>query len=109
MKKKKIHLQFSISRTVIYRPKYLTSRISAQNGFFTVHKIFQDSNTIISVDNHRTFKNYLTKIKIPIKYFPSIRNTLNIMGINNFTTFPDLDGLSHHLQWRYFKLSDEKI
>jgi hypothetical protein len=98
---------FSISRTVIYRPKYLAARISSQNGLFTVHKILKDGKKIIPIDKNNMYKDFLTKVLIPKKEIINIRKSLDIMGFNNFTAFPDLDGLSEHLKWRYFKNHDE--
>jgi hypothetical protein len=34
---------------------------------------------------------------------------LHIMGVNNSSVFPDIDGYCKHLEWRYSKMADEII
>jgi FRG domain. len=96
----------NISVTTIYRPNYVEKRINAQSGLFTIHKISKDGN-VVEFQNHKQFKDKLTKIRIKRINMATIRKSLNIMGINYYTVFPDLDGLSNHLEWRYFKYNDE--
>jgi hypothetical protein len=97
---------FTIKRTVIYRPKYIERRISSQNGLFTVHKL-NEKGVVVDFDNHKSYKQKLTKMLIDSSRIVKIRNKLHMMGINYHSTFPDLDGLSQHLKWRYFKYEDE--
>ncbi len=93
--------------TKIFRPNVISRRISAQSGIFTVHH-FRRDNTVIEFEKHSRFKNKLRKILIPYKSFASIRKDLNMLGINHAIFFPDLDGWSKHLEWRFAKLKDEK-
>jgi len=92
--------------TKIYRPKVVSRRISAQAGAFTVHKI-NDSGRIIKFENHKRYGKNLIKVIIPFSQFSSLRKSLNILGINNSTVFPDLDGFCKHLERRFSKLDDE--
>lgn len=92
--------------TKIYRPKVVSRRISAQAGAFTVHKI-NEGGRIIKFEIHKRYGKKLTKVIIPFSKFPSIRKSLNILGINNSTVFPDLDGFCNHLERRFSKLDDE--
>ena len=92
--------------TKIYRSKVVSRRISAQAGAFTVHKI-NEGGRIIKFENNRRYGKKLTKVIIPFSQFPSIRKSLNILGINNSTVFPDLDGFCKHLERRFSKLDDE--
>lgn len=93
--------------TKIFRPKVISRRISAQVSAFTVHKINKNGR-VIRFENHAKFKKKLLKIIVPPEHFPRIRHSLNILGVNNATLFPDIDGLCSHLKWRYSYLDDEK-
>lgn len=92
--------------TKIFRPKVVSRRISVQAGAFTVHKI-NEGGKIIKFETHKRYGNKLTKIIIPNTQFPSLRKSLNILGINNQTVFPDLDGFCKHLERRFSNLDDE--
>ena len=93
--------------TKIFRPKVISRRISAQVSAFTVHKINKNGR-VIRFENHAKFKKKLLKIIVPPEHFLRIRHSLNILGVNNATLFPDIDGLCSHLKWRYSYLDDEK-
>lgn len=92
--------------TKIFRPKIISRRISAQLGAFTVHKI-NNGGKVIKFETNKKFSKKLLKIKIPVKDHPSIRQRLNMLGVNSASVFPDIDGLCAHLQWRYSFLKDE--
>ena len=70
--------------TKVFRPRVVSKRISAQSGAFTVHKI-NDGGKIVKFETHKQFKNKLKKLVIPPESFPSIRKSLNIMGVNHST------------------------
>jgi len=92
--------------TKIYRPKVVSRRISAQAGAFTVHKI-NEGGRIIKFETNKRYGKKLIKVIVPFSEFSSIRKSLNILGINNSTVFPDLDGFCNHLKRRFSKLDDE--
>jgi len=92
--------------TKIYRPKVVSRRISAQAGAFTVHKI-NDGGKIIKFETNKRFSKVLTKIIIKPDNFKTLRKSLNLLGINHSTVFPDLDGFCKHLERRFSKLDDE--
>lgn len=92
--------------TKIFRSTVITRRISSQSGVFTIHKIMDDGS-IVKFETHQTFKNKLTKSIIPYSVFPKIRKQLSILGVHGATVFPDIDGFSRHLEWRFAKHSDE--
>lgn len=93
--------------TKIFRSNVVSRRISAQSGLFTVHFIRSD-NSIVHFEDHRKFRSKLTKLTIPHNFFSALRKELSITGVNHSTLFPDLDGLTKHLEWRFAKLEDEK-
>jgi hypothetical protein len=80
---------FLIDETTAIFPPYVTPRIAAQAGFFTVHPAVSspfDSEEI-------------TKIIIPSDLKPSFIALLHKYNIHRGTLFPDLDGIAHELRW----------
>lgn len=92
--------------TKIFRSSVVSRRISAQSGVFTIHKV-NSNGKMFKFESFANFKDKLTKIIIPHEDFADIRSELQILGINNFTIFPDLDGFCQHLTWRFVKKNDE--
>lgn len=92
--------------TKIFRSTVVSRRISAQSGVFTVHKI-NENGKMISFETNKNFNTKLTKAIIPANEFASIRKQLHILGVNNASIFPDIDGYCKHLEWRYSKMTDE--
>ncbi|MFK8103281.1 MAG: FRG domain-containing protein [Saprospiraceae bacterium] len=91
--------------TKIFRSQVVSRRISAQSGVFTVHKIA--NKKIYKFETVAKFKHKLTKLIIKPEHFSIIRKELNILGVNNFSIYPDLDGFCKHLSWRFSKKYDE--
>jgi len=97
---------FDIEQVKIYRPKAISKRIVAQQGVFTVHSIYYVEGTQ-PFENNIEYNNNLVKLIIPNDQFPAFRKDLNMLGINCYTLFPDLDGLCKYLEWRYIRQEDE--
>lgn len=97
---------FQINTTVIFRPQAVTERIKVQSSVFTAHPLCNGINTINLWDNDRVSAK-LIRISIPCENIFQVRKELKTMGINNFTVFPDLDGLCKHLECLYFDYKDE--
>jgi hypothetical protein len=93
-------------KTMIFRPTIVTKRIIFQSGLFTIHKIENDTKIDISTDPD--YNDKLTKIIIPKDYFPIIRKNLNVLGVNRYSIFHDIDACCKHLEWR-FSYSDDEI
>ncbi|WP_061014564.1 type I restriction-modification system subunit M [Photobacterium leiognathi] len=72
-----------------YMPANLTPRIIAQSGLFTVQ-----TNLMTPYEPKG-----LTKLIIPKSAKVSIRKDLSRYGVNRYTIYPGLDGLSYHLKW----------
>jgi type I restriction enzyme M protein len=72
-----------------YSPRYITSRIGAQSGMFTIHPEPQTPLTGDKVD----------KIIISKTLRKDMKRILYRYGIHAASLFPDLDGLSAHLKW----------
>lgn len=72
-----------------YMPANLTPRIIAQSGLFTVQ-----TNLMAPYEPKG-----LTKLIIPKNAKVRIRKDLSRYGVNRYTIYPGLDGLSYHLKW----------
>jgi hypothetical protein len=80
---------FESASIVVFYPPYLTSRISAQSGCFTVHPA--DS----------TWETIPYGLRVPADSRSRIRRQLLSLGVNSSTLFPDLDGISSFVNARF--------
>jgi hypothetical protein len=89
----KVH-PLDFSKVALFKPIGVVPRITRQGGLFTVHG---EPNVPLedSLDN----KDELEKIVIAQEYRDQLVFELSYYGINRATLFPDLDGLSTHLNW----------
>lgn len=83
----------------IFKPNHITKRIISQNGWFTVHKFEKDK--IIPLNENVKYNLRMVKMRIPDTERNDILAMLDVMGVNYFSVFPDLEGLSHYLAWKY--------
>lgn len=76
-----------------FRPSAYSARISRQSGTFTVHgpatQAISDENDV----------GELRRYVVPRKKRLSLMMDLDQFGCNSASIFPDLDGLSAHLNW----------
>lgn len=81
-----------------FAPYYQNNpRIVAQRGVFTIHP--QPSLPLDDVlESHNCLQKLVIKGKDLQVHF---KNTLDIIGINRETLFPDLDGLAKYIHWNY--------
>ena len=98
---------FSLPRTCILVPRYISKRIVAQGGYFTVQTSSPDPPHFQRLDEEAAFKDRLMKLVIPAESFPTIRHQLTRMGTNAMTMYPDLVGLCQDIKWRYSWVADE--
>ena len=92
---------FDQKRTKAFRPSHITSRITAQSGWFTTHKFLKTTSRFVRLNSNRVYKDRLIKFEIPNKERNEILKGLDVLGVNVFTLFPDLDGLSKYLESLY--------
>jgi len=97
---------FGRGRTKFFKPRAITTRIRAQQGFFSVHR-YVGADTWVPLQQNLFFKARLKKIEIPATAFCDLRFELDRCGINRASMFPDLDGLCTHLTWSYTMEKDE--
>lgn len=80
---------FAIDSVGRFLPRHITKRITAQAGLFTIHpepKVeFEDEN--------------LQKLIIKRSFRRNFKGILYKYGVHRFSLFPDLDGLSTHIDW----------
>lgn len=81
----------NLSDIKAFLPSHTTTRVSAQNGMFTVHPLSKPK-----LENGDIFK-----IIINGKAKPQFREKLQKFGFHHGTMFPDLDGLSKYLKNTY--------
>lgn len=82
---------FSLATPGIYRPPHITPRIPAQRSVFTLHP---DPTSPFTADG-------LERWIISTEACNSIKRVLDSCAINESSLFPDLDGLSRYIGWRY--------
>lgn len=82
---------FEIKESGIYRPPHITPRIPAQRSVFTIHS---KPTEIYEPDG-------LHRWVISNNTCGKIKKILDTCAINESSLFPDLDGLSRYIGWRY--------
>ena len=87
---------FSVTKTKVFRPTIVSHRMTAQAGWFSVHKFLQDKNKFVSLDKNKAYKESLAKLALQLKPVAVVTHLARI-GINLLSLFPDLDGLCKHL------------
>jgi hypothetical protein len=70
-------------------PRHISPRITTQGGLFTIHPKPYDQ-----FESKEMEKIIISK---PIRSM--LRQTLNRYGVDRFALFPNLDGLSAHIEW----------
>jgi len=78
-------------RAIAILPSKTTARVLAQRGVFTIHKIKDEPLDSVC-------KSGLAKIELPQAALSDAKNFLKLAGVNEFTLFPDLDGLAGWLR-----------
>ncbi|MEA4936784.1 MAG: FRG domain-containing protein [Paludibacter sp.] len=94
---------FDQSTTVIFRPNHVTSRITVQNGWFTNHLYLKEENKFVPLENQTIYTKRLAKFKFKNEHRTEILRFLDVLGINHYTLFPDLDGLASYIEWKNYK------
>ncbi|MBP2660838.1 MAG: hypothetical protein H6Q69_3870 [Firmicutes bacterium] len=91
-----LQLPYAASNTTAIYPIKNTNRIAVQHGVFTVQ-----GNTLLSLDQEfdptLIHNGILTKIDLPFDVREDVCRFLKKNGINHFSLFPDMEGLSTFL------------
>jgi hypothetical protein len=91
-----------VARTKVFRPRHVMPRITAQDGWFTIHSYDARAERFVPLDEHPDFAGRLTRIVVPGDRFATIRRELARVGVSVATIFPDLDGIAQLTDTRYF-------
>jgi hypothetical protein len=94
----------SLNQLTPFFPKMIDKRVIAQEGCFTLFPIPENKSNFTPLEDHKFYEGeyyHLLKIYIPKTEKANILEDLNILGINHRTLFPDLDGLSKFIEWKY--------
>ncbi|HET9280974.1 MAG TPA: FRG domain-containing protein [Candidatus Angelobacter sp.] len=75
-------------------PPQRDARLSAQRGYFTIHGFDHRPLDKISPE-------LIVAIDLQPKAVKEIRQELQYSGIDEYSLFPDLEGLSRYLKWKY--------
>lgn len=94
-------------RSMIFAPRDITERITAQISWFTVHKCWSNDPRFEPLENSTELGSKLSKVLIPAERFAHLRFHLDRYGVNHASVFPNLDGLCAHIKWKRCYLSDE--
>lgn len=83
-------------------PNHYSQRVNVQKGCFSLHKYPKGNNDFIPhnkiLDNGSTSP---SSVIIPNKKKFQLKRDLDKLGINSFSLFPDLDGLTTYLKWEH--------
>lgn len=55
----------------------------------------------MTLEKNISIKSKLTEIEIPAEFKKDLLRKLSMFGVNSRTVFPDVNGLSLHLNWKY--------
>ncbi len=85
------HDPFAPQAPIAVEPIFLNDRILAQKGMFTVHH-----NEIEPIESK--FPEAIKKITLPADLIPAALEFLDLSNLNQFTVFPDLQGIAEFLR-----------
>lgn len=91
-----------VERTKVFRPRHVMPRITAQDGWFTIHRYDADAQGFAPLDQDPDLAGRLTRIVVPGDRFAAIRRELAGVGVSIGTIFPDLDGIAQLTDIRFF-------
>jgi len=97
---------FSTDRTKVFRPTVVSHRMTAQAGWFTVHKFMDKQERFIPLEKNRQYRESLARIEVRLRP-GDVSRFLTRLGVNSALLFPELDGLCRHLNHAaHFSISD---
>lgn len=88
---------FGLTRTRIFQPPMNNPRIIAQQGWFTIHRYSDKSDGFVPLEHNKDTKDYLNEVSVAGSSKKKLLKALADHGISSHTLFPDLNGLTQHL------------
>ncbi len=101
---------FGLHETVLVKPRHVTPRITAQDGWFTLHRSGRtdaSAGPFLSLDNNKGYRERLKYVTVPATAFGQIRFELATAGITAAVIYPDLGGVAQYVTWAHKHLGDE--
>jgi hypothetical protein len=92
---------FKVSHTRVFQPRSNNPRIIAQDGWFTLHRYSDKDQQFVPLEKNALGKLNLTELRIPENSRDGLVWSLDLMGVNNKTIFPDLEGLCKHMNYKH--------
>lgn len=99
----------AVTRTMVFEPRYVTARIRAQEGLFTVHRFSESDRRFVPLERDKDYGHGLEKVRVPASSFAYLRCQLLSCGVHSGSLFPDLDGLVSRLEMEYVRSADMPI
>lgn len=91
---------FDYERTLILKPNLSNERIIAQQGMFTVHKYSAKVKKWVSLERNSQFKDRVARLEIPAKVQNGLLRRLDILGVNQESIFPGIEGTCRYVSWK---------
>jgi hypothetical protein len=91
---------FQKGSTKVFKPNHIIQRITAQFGWFTIHKLNEEKK-FTPFEENPEYSDRLFKIRIHARAFSECRKRLHNFGISWATMYPDIDGLAKHVEWLF--------
>lgn len=89
---------FNLKTSTAFKPNQITPRLISQNGWFTCHKY--NPYGFVKLNTHRQYRKKIHQILISNELSDEILTLLDKFGVNEYSLFPGLDGLSKFLEWK---------
>jgi hypothetical protein len=93
---------FEEGSTKVFKPNHITKRISAQFGWFTIHRADLEKK-FTPFEKNKQYSERLFKIKVNSECFSECKRRLHNFGINSASMYPDIDGLAKHVEWVFLE------
>lgn len=97
--KAKYPTPFSANATLVLKPNLNNPRIMAQHGWFTAHMFSTKVQEWVPLNKNKRTLNKLIEIEIPGGIKDDLITMLDKLGTNEFTLFPDIEGLCKYINW----------
>lgn len=92
---------FGIAKTRVIQPRLNNPRVTAQSGWFTLHRYSSKAGKFVPLNGNPDVKKFLHEFRVPAHSRISIVHSLDRHGVSSNTLFPDLPGLCSHLNWKH--------
>lgn len=98
---------FDVPRTRLVRPRHVSRRIAAQDGWFTLHRNTRETISFVPLESDREYRERLHYVTIPHAAFAPMRMQLANAGVSSAVLYPDLDGVAQYISRKHLFSDDE--